>query len=393
VTRVPSNNVDDNLRQKMAIKAYDLADSVSYHEGAFPPKSLDYERLLGPLEEAAASLARYDAKISGMVNGELFLAPLRRQDAVTSSRMEGTISTIEDLYRLEAEEDSGSTDLYRDARHDDIETYLYSRALRSAQDALAEGMPLGEHLIRSAHQQLLSAGRGARKRPGSYKIEQNYIGDERRGKIYYVPIAPEQLEPAMAALVQFINTSETRPLIRTALAHVEFEALHPFEDGNGRIGRMLITLMLWRLGVLSQPNFFVSGYFETHKDEYIERMRAVSEEGDWTGWVIFFLQAMHEQATVNIQTADAIFKLHSGMRERFREVLNSQFHDQALDFVFASPVFRNDRFVERSGIPATTARLLSRRLVDAGLLRTLQPAAGRRAALYAFDPLLDLLRV
>jgi Fic family protein len=381
------------LRQKIVIKAYDLADAVRYHEGAFPPKSLDYERLLGPLEEAAASLARYDAKISGMVNGELFLAPLRRQDAVTSSRMEGTISTIEDLYRLEAEEDSGSTDLYRDARHDDIETYLYSRALRSAQDALAKGMPLGEHLIRSAHQQLLCVGRGATKRASSYKIEQNDIGDERRGKIYYVPIAPEQLGPAMAALVQFINTSATRPLIRTALAHVEFEALHPFEDGNGRIGRMLITLMLWRLGVLSQPNFFVSGYFETHKDEYIGRMRAVSAEDDWTGWVIFFLQAMHEQAMVNIQMADAIFKLHSEMRARFREVLNSQFHDQALDFVFASPVFRNDRFVERSGIPATSARLLSQRLVEARLLRTLQPAAGRRAALYAFDPLLDLLKV
>ena len=377
----------------MITKPYDLADAACYHDGAFPPQALDYERLLGPLEDAAASLARYDAKMSGMVNAELFLAPLRRQDAVTSSRMEGTISTIEELYRLEAEEDAGSVDPYRNARNDDVETYLYSRALRTAQEALAEGMPLGEHLIRSAHQQLLSLGRGATKRPGSYKVEQNYIGDERRGKIYYVPIAPEQLEPAMAALVQFINTSATRPLIRTALAHVEFEALHPFEDGNGRIGRMLITLMLWRLGVLSQPNFFVSGYFETHKDEYIERMRAVSAKGDWTGWVIFFLQAMHEQATVNIQTADAIFRLHTDMRERFREVLNSQFHDQALDFVFASPVFRNDRFVERSGIPPTSARLLSRRLVDVGLLRTLQPAAGRRAALYAFDPLLDLLKV
>ena len=240
---------------------------------------------------------------------------------------------------------------------------------------------------------MLSIGRGARKRPGSYKVKQNFIGDERRGRIYYVPIAPEHLEPAMAALVRFMNEGDMRPLIRTAIAHVEFEALHPFEDGNGRIGRMLITLMLWKLGVLSQPNFFVSGYFEAHKEEYIERMRAVSASGDWTGWVVFFLHAMHEQATLNVRTADAIFSLHSEMRERFREVLNSQFHDQALDFVFASPVFRNDRFVDRSGIPATSARLLSRRLVDAGLLRTLQPAAGRRAALYAFDRLLDLLKV
>ena len=392
-TRLAANLLDDRIGTHMITKPYDLTDAVTYHLGAFPPSVLDYEVLLGPLEEAAASLARYDAKMSGMVNSELFLAPLRRQDAVTSSRMEGTISTIEELYRLEAEEDAGSADPYREARNDDLETFLYSRALKNAQQALAEGAPLGEHLIRTAHQQLLSFGRGARKCPGSYKVEQNYIGDERRGKIHYVPIAPEQLGPAMAELVHYINESTMRPLVRTAIAHVEFEALHPFEDGNGRIGRMLITLMLWRLGVLSQPNFFVSGYFETHKDEYIERMRAVSAEKDWTGWVVFFLQAMHEQTTVNIQTADAIFSLHSEMRERFREVLNSQFHDQALDFVFASPVFRNDRFVERSGIPATSARLLSRRLVEAGLLRTLQPAAGRRAALYAFDPLLDLLKV
>ncbi len=377
----------------MSTKPFDLSEAVHYHTGAFPPGALDYEALLGPLEDAAASLARYDAKMSSMVNSELFVAPLRRQDAVSSSRMEGTISTIEELYRLEAEEDAGASDPYREARNDDVETFLYSRALRNAQQALAEGAPLSEHLIRTAHQQLLSFGRGARKNPGSYKVEQNYIGDDRRGKIYYVPIAPEHLPPAMAGLVQFLNESTMRPLLRTALTHVEFEALHPFEDGNGRIGRMLITLMLWKLGIISQPNFFVSGYFETHKDEYIERMRAVSAAGDWSGWSVFFLQAMHAQASVNIETSDRIFALHGEMRERFREVLNSQFHDQALDFVFASPIFRNDRFVDRSGIPASSARALSRRLVEAGLLRTIEPAAGRRAALYAFDPLLDVLKV
>ncbi len=376
----------------MNTKTYDFDGAVHYHTGAFPPAKLDYETLLGPLEDAAASLARYDAKMSSMVNSELFLAPLRRQDAVSSSRMEGTISTIEELYRLEAEEDAGTADPYREARNDDVETYLYSRALRNAQQALSEGAPLSEHLIRTAHQQLLSFGRGARKHPGAYKTEQNYIGD-RRGKISYVPIAPEHLAPAMDGLIRFANGDAMRPLIRTALAHVEFEALHPFEDGNGRIGRMLITLMLWKLDIISQPNFFVSGYFEVNKDEYIERMRAVSAEADWTGWVVFFLQAMHAQATVNIETADRMFALHGEMRERFRDVLNSQFHDQALDFVFANPVFRNDRFVDKSGIPSSSARALSRRLAESGLLRALEPAAGRRAALYAFDPLLDLLKV
>ncbi|MFC5345887.1 Fic family protein [Brevundimonas staleyi] len=377
----------------MIANRYDLSESVAYHTGAFPPATLNYEALLGPLEEAAASLARYDAKLAGMVNSDLFLAPLRRQDAVSSSRMEGTISTIEEVYRLEADEDGGAVDPHRQARNDDVETFLYSRALRNAQQSLAEGAPLSEHLIRTAHQQLLSFGRGAHKRPGAYKVEQNYIGDDRIGKIYYVPIPPEHLAPAMGELVSFINDGGMRPLIRTALAHVEFEALHPFEDGNGRIGRILITLMLWKLGIISQPNFFVSGYFETHKSEYIERMRAVSAIGDWTGWTVFFLRAMHEQAKFNIQTADRIFALYGSMRELFRVVLNSQFHDQALDFIFSSPVFRNDRFVDRSGIPTSSARLISRRLVDANLLRTIEPSAGRRAALYAFDPLLDLLRV
>lgn len=377
----------------MVVKAYDLSDAVTYHTGGFPPKKLDFEALLTPLSTAATAIAQYDTKMASMVNSELFLAPLRRQDAISSSRMEGTISTIEEIYRIEAEEDAGSADPYREARNDGVETFLYSRAMKDAKKSLEQGMPLGETLIRNAHHQLLSFGHGAHKRPGGYKIEQNYIGDNGRGKIYYVPIPPGQLAPAMSDLVHFINTSHVTPLIRTAIAHVEFEALHPFEDGNGRIGRMLITLMLWKLGVLAQPNFFVSGYFESHKDEYIERMRRVSANGDWTGWIIFFLHALHEQATLNIHTANAIFNLYTVMKERFREILNSQLYDKALDFIFGSPIFYNDRFIARSGIPATTARSFSRRLVESGILRTLHPASGRRAALYAFQPLLDLLEV
>ncbi len=390
---ISSNAVGDRICQKMNIKSLDLGGAVSYHMGEFPPTSFDYEAILPALDDAASALARYDEKMRSMINGRLLLAPLLRQDAVASSRMENTISTIEEVYRLEAEEDAGSSDPYHDARNDDVETFLYSRAMGLVQQAMAEGQPLTEHLIRSAHQVLLSFGRGATKHPGAYKSEQNYIGDERRRKIHYIPIAPEQLQPAMARLVDFMHISPLRPLLRTAIAHVEFEALHPFEDGNGRVGRMLITLMLWKLGILSEPNFFVSGYFEAHKDEYVQRMREVSANGDWSGWIVFFLTAMAEQARVNMATADAIQNLYGQMRERFRDTLNSQYHDKALDFVFGSPIFRNDRFVEKSGIPAASARQLSRRLVEEGILRTIKPAAGRRAALYAFDPLLTLLEI
>lgn len=377
----------------MAIKSLDLSGAVPYHTGGFPPRNLDYEAILPALDDASASLARYDAKMSGLVNSALLLSPLRRQDAVSSSRMENTISTIEEVYRLEAEDEAGQPDPWRDARDDDVETFLYSRAMRMAQLAISEGQPISEHLIRSIHQVLMSFGRGAHKRPGSYKIEQNYIGDDRRGIVRYIPIAPEHLGPAMQALIAFIDAPSPRPLLRTAIAHVEFEALHPFEDGNGRIGRMLITLMLWKVGVLSQPHFFVSGYFETHKEDYIERISQVSASGDWTGWIVFFLEGLHQQARANIAIADRILALYGDMRERFRLLLNSQYHDQALDFVFGRPTFYNNLFIEQSGIPATTARLMSRRLVEAGLLRPLEPASGRRPALYAFDPLLKLLAV
>lgn len=385
--------LDVRKASDLIAKLLDLSGSVPYHDGRFPPQDLDYAAILPALDDAASSLARYDEKMKGVPNSGLLLSPLRRQDAVSSSRMENTISTIEDIYRLEAEEEARTPDPYRDARNDDVETYLYSRAMRMAQEAISEGQPISEHLIRSIHQVLLSFGRGARKSPGSYKTEQNYIGNEVTGVVHYTPISPDHLAPAMQALVAYIGADTPRPLLRTAIAHVEFEALHPFMDGNGRIGRMLITLMLWKLGILSQPHFFVSGYFETHKSEYVERMRDVSLRNDWTGWIVLFLTALHQQARVNIALADAILGLYAAQRERFREVLNSQFHDKALDYVFANPVFRNDRFVDRSGIPQHSARQLSRRLYEAGILRTVEPSSGRRAALYAFDPLLELLRV
>lgn len=200
----------------------------------------------------------------------------------------------------------------------------------------------------------------------------------------------------MKKLVDFINNTTNksiRPLIRTALAHVEFEALHPFQDGNGRVGRMLLTLMLWQSGILSSPNFFLSGYFEAHRNEYVERMRAVLAENDWTGWVIFFLQAMKAQAIDNIEKTDTIAALYNKMREEFRSVLNTPQHDMLLDYIFAHPVFRNNRFLVGTSLPAMTAHHYCRKLLEAGLLRVDEPAAGRRSARYAFDLLLDLLRV
>ena len=343
-----------------------------------------------PNGEASEALARYDQTLLGLPNSELLLVPLRGQEAVVSSRMEGTNSTIDEVLRYEAdvEGDEGPDDV----RLETLEVALYGLSMRTAQESVKEGYPISEHLIRSAHKRLLAVGRGASKHPGEYKKEQNYIGDDVTRKVYFTPISPEQLPPGMERLMTFISEGKMPPLLEVALTHVEFEALHPFNDGNGRIGRMLITLMLWKRGLIDEPHFFISAFFEERKDEYIERMRQVSASGDWTGWCAFFLEAISEQARRNLETANAISDLYVEMKGVFRQTLNSQWATAAQDFIFSNPVFRNSRFTKRAGIPQATATRLTRLLAEGGLLIELEPSAGRRSALYAFEPLLRLVR-
>jgi len=247
-------------------------------------------------------------------------------------------------------------------------------------------------MILSAHQLLLFFGRGANLEPGAYKSEQNYIGDSRWRSISFVPISPESLPAGMQTLLAFVQQDPLNSLLKTALAHVEFEALHPFKDGNGRIGRMLITLMLWDYRLIRAPHFYVSAAFEDMREEYVERMRQVSARGEWTEWCVFFLSALSEQARRNIDTMSRIFALHAEMKVRFRDELNSRWAMDAVDFMFANPTFRNNRFTASGRIPAHVAMDITRKLRDAGLLVQVAPGAGRRPAMYAFQPLIDIVR-
>jgi len=370
----------------------DLSKAVDYHYGAFPPEKLDYEQLVEPLLQSTTSLTRYDQMLGAMQNSEILLAPLRRQEAVVSSRMEGTISTLDEVLRIEAEEESGDGEALLKARGEAVETLLYSRAMHRIQDQMEEGRPLSEWLIRSAHQMLLSFGRGASKNPGSYKDEQNYIGEKRNRSVSFVPISPDQLHAGMETLIRFSRAEKPTPLLKTALAHVEFEALHPFKDGNGRVGRMLVTLMLWDYDLIREPHFYVSAYFEEMREEYIDRMRRVSSHGEWTEWCLFFLEGLDKQACRNIETAQRVFDLYEEMKERFRETLNSPWAMNAVDFMFANPVFRNNRFTHHSEIPSHVAMRITRELRKADLITEVVPSAGRRPAMYSFEPLLEIVR-
>jgi Fic family protein len=369
-----------------------LNGAVEYHYGKFPPKDLDYSRLMNPLFEASSALARYDQMLKALHNSEILLAPMRSQEAVISSRMEGTVSTMDEILKYEADHDDAVQE-GTNARSEVIETWLYQRALTSAQDQMRQGQPLSPYLIRAAHERLLSFGRGAFKDPGRFKTEQNYLADRSKKRILFVPIRPELLQDGMEALFSYIQESKHTILLKTGISHIEFEALHPFKDGNGRIGRMLITLMLWSSGTISQPHFYISEFFENHKDEYIDTMRRVSENDDWTSWCLFFLDAVKTQAIRNLEVAENISNLYETMKNVFRDTLGSRWNVNALDFIFTNPVFRANKFTGASGIPTSTAQRFLRLLNERNLLTTLTEASGRRPALYSFEPLMELVRV
>jgi Fic family protein len=190
------------------------------------------------------------------------------------------------------------------------------------------------------------------------------------------------------------NKSSPYPiLLRTALAHLEFEALHPFKDGNGRVGRMLVTLILWKSGTISAPHFYISRFFEDNKEEYIHLMREVSRVGGWEDWCRFFLQAVERQAVNNLRVAEAISTLYDSMKARFASVLSSKWAVQALDYIFTNPIFLNSNFTTKSGIPAATASRFTRVLLENDLLQTIRPASGRRPATYRFEPLMEQAQI
>lgn len=365
--------------------------AVYYHYDKFPPTQLDYTFFIEQLLKATDSLARFDQMLKNMHNNEILLAPLRNQEAVISSRIEGTISTMDEILQYEADYDEVSNTSA--VRSDVIETILYQRALKNAQKAMIDGYEFSTSFIKQMHQQLLYLGRGATKSPGEFKKEQNYLADRIRKSIQFVPISPEKLIDGLEDLFKYLKENNDPILVKTALMHLEFEALHPFQDGNGRIGRMMITLFLWKSQIISEPHFYISGYLEENKDLYIDTMRKVSENGDWNQWIQFFLTAVDKQAIRNLEVAESIQNLYEEMKIIFAETLSSKWSVSVLDFVFTNPVFRNSKLTNNAGIPTPTAAKFTKKLIDAGYLSVKEESSGRRPALYSFEPLMKLVRI
>lgn len=360
--------------------------SVHYHDGRFPPADLDWKRLASPIADAANALARYDSFLSIIPDSSILVAPMLIQEAVTSSRIEGTHATVSDVLVYEA----GGGDFTPSQNEDVLEVINYRMALKHAERMLSE-IPLSGRILKETHSILLRNVRGRFKSPGEYRNDQNWIGRSSNiEEARYVPIAPEMLEDGMARWERYVNDPSIPPLIKVSVAHAEFESLHPFRDGNGRIGRMLVPLMLCSDGVITSPSFYLSEFFEHRNNEYQDRLLAVSEDDDWTGWCEFFLTAIKTQALENDTKAKRIYALHDEVLHEVMGKMNAVGSDKAVDLLFRSAIFSSSVFTKAAGMSDSAARRLVSFLKDREIIIELEPHRGSRPAILAFPELLEI---
>ena len=359
-----------------------------YTPESLPIRDLDKGQLITLVGEANAALARYDGVLQGLVNPTIMLSPLIVQEAERSSRIEGTQATVAEVLGHEAGQE------FNPSLVDDIREIInYREALTLGHNYVNEH-PIRLFLIRELHRVLMTSVRGDEKTPGEYRKTQNWIGPKgcAIGQATFVPPNPLQLLDHLQDWEVYLQERDFDPLVQTAVVHAQFELLHPFLDGNGRIGRLLIPLFLYAKQRLGSPMFYISEYLNRHRDEYYARLLALSQERDWTRWVLFFLRAVVAQAEGSSQRVREIMKLHAKMKDRMRELTHSRHSAQLVDALFEKPIFQIADISKRHAIPKISIYGFIPHLIEAGILRIVRAAAGRRPAIFEFTELMDLVR-
>ena len=352
-----------------------------------PPAGIDWESHIPQIASANRALARYDGVLQATPNPRLLLSPLLTEEAVLSSRIEGTQASLEDVLRFEA----NPKEPIGDAALADIQEIInYREALNAAVEAL-KARRLDLALICDLHRILLSGSRGMDREPGCIRTIQNFIGrDAHIEHAIFVPPAPGDLPAALADFEAYLQGGELDVLVQLSILKAQFEIIHPFCDGNGRIGRMLVPLILYEKGLIASPMFYISAYLERNRPVYYERLLAVSRDGDWNGWITFFLHAIEEQAGTNGRKARAILGLYDEMKRTVPEVTRSKYAIAAIDALFKAPVFSSAEFYEQAAIPRRAAERILQQLREQGIVVVLEEGGGRRAATYAFPRLLAI---
>lgn len=352
----------------------------------FPMDTLDLN-ILYPLSiKASLILGRYDGILRGILNPNVLLSPLTSNEAILSSRIEGTIASLSEVLEYEA----GKKDNNAQKTQDIKEILNYRKALTYAKEEVVS-RDLSMSLIKELHSMLLDNVRGQDKTPGKVRTEQNLIGKhgDNMQTARFIPPAPEQLSGALYNFDTLIKNPAIDSLILLAIVHAQFEILHPFMDGNGRLGRMLIPLFLFKRDIIYLPSFYMSAYLEKNDTEYRDRLLAITKDNDWQGWCKFFLNGLAIQAQDNINRAENIRILYESMKQEFTDATQSPSVIGALDAFFKYPIINSTNFMKVADIMTReTANSILKKLVDKGLIDIFEQGSGRKPSTYVMASLL-----
>lgn len=368
---------------------YTLSTTLGEEVRAFIPKPLPprprlrLEPHLVLVEQANRALGRLDGMSTTLPNPRLFVYRYVRKEAVLSAQIEGTQSSLADLLRLDA---GGAPDAPLD---DVLETSLYVGAMQHGMEQLEKGLPLSNRLFREVHAKLLAEGRGSDKQPGEFRRTQNWVGGTRPGNARYVPPPASEVVQCMSDLEKFIHEqSPAMPLlIKAALTHVQFETIHPFLDGNGRLGRLLITFMLHAEGALRQPILYLSLFLKNRRDEYYDLLQRVREHGDWEAWIAFFLTGVKETSEQAAESAQRILRLFESDRKRLRHAAGSTL--RVHDYLQGNPFIVIPATAKALRLSAPTIRAAVGHLVDLNIAK--ETTGRQRGQVFAYSQYLNIL--
>jgi Fic family protein len=379
--------------------SFEITAIAGENVSSFVPFPLPPEEPLleleGKLEErlrkAREALARLDLAGEMIPSLDWFLYAFVRKEAVLSSQIEGTQTTLTDLLAYEAGQDTES-----DAPPEDLEEVCnYLEALTFAREQLSapDGLPLSMRLLNETHQILLKGVRGATKLPGEIRRSQNWIGGSRPGNASFVPPPPHRLGEVLSDLEKYIHAEdELSPLLRAGLIHVQFETIHPYLDGNGRIGRLLVTLLLEHWQQLGRPLLYLSLFFKRHRNEYFRRLAAVRHEGDWEGWLDFFLDGVATISEEAVGTAKDLFSLVSEDRERVLDSSHSSLVAMRIfEILPRYPIVSISFLTRKLGTTKPTTGKAVRALADLGVL--VETTGKKRDRSWVYEKYLERLRV
>lgn len=316
-----------------------------------PIINLKWDTVVHLIGKANAEIGRFDGLLKKIPNPSVLLSPLTTNEAVLSSRIEGTQATLKEVLEFEANPQKEAK------KYDDIQEVInYRKALNEAIEEMQK-FSLTTRVIKKAHEFLLQGVRGENKDRGNFRRQQVFIGKPgaKIEQATYVPPTAEKINELMSNLEKYIHSEDKDLLVQLAIIHAQFEMIHPFMDGNGRVGRMLMPLFLYFKRAISYPSFYLSEYLESHRDEYYKALLDISQNNKWEDWIIFFLQAVAEQSKKNIEKAEKIISLYEQKKQRITDLTKSQFNIKIIDTLFMMPIFQSGDFIRISKIPQASA--------------------------------------